>query len=229
MCNRMTQAQLDRIKAFARQAFEAALTNLVQAAYNAAPTELVPVVVARNGRYESEMMQWGVKPPGPTPLVTNARDDSLLNPEKRLFKDSAQKRRCAILADGFYEWQTIGRTKVPHYFFLKDHAPFAFAGLYEPAAEPDGPQRCMVVTTTPNPMLAVMHDRMPVILAERVRKTWLAPTPLTPENLPEFCRPYPVEEMEQHRTDSRMSSSRYKAADAIAPWQRDPGEFDFTA
>lgn len=227
MCNRMTQAQLDRIKEFARQAFEAALEELLQAAFNAAPTELLPVVIERDGAFKGEMMQWGVKPGPDGPFVTNARDDSLL--QKRMFKQSAQKRRCAILADGFYEWQTIGRAKVPHYFFLKDRDPFAFAGLYEPPVEPGGPNRCMVVTTTPNAILEPFHNRMPVILAPEVRKPWLTQTPLTPENLPGFCRPYPVELMQEYRTDSKMSNSRYKAPDAIEPWKPDSGEFDLSS
>ena len=121
MCNRMTQAQLDRIKEFAHRRFHLAFAEIVKATFNAAPTEPLPMVVKREGVYREEMMPWGVKQGGSAPLVTNARDDSLLNPEKRMFKISAQKRRCVILADGFYEWQTIGRTKVPHYFFLKDH------------------------------------------------------------------------------------------------------------
>ena len=86
----------------------------------------------------------------------------------------------------------------------------------------------MVVTTTPNEMLASFHDRMPVILGDEVMEDWLGDAPLTTENLPRFCCPYPAALMRMHRTDSKMSNSRYKAADAIAPWQRDPGEFDLS-
>lgn len=225
----MTQAQLEKIHELSLQGFRVALDGVLKySAYNAAPTELVPVIVERDGARTGEMMVWGVKP-GPTaPLVTNARDDSLLNPEKRMFKSSAQKRRCAILADGFYEWQTIGRAKVPHYFYLKDRAAFAFAGLYEEPLESGGASRCMVVTTTPNSILEAFHDRMPVILSPEVTVDWLGRNPLTPENLSTFCRPYPAELMGEHRTDSRMSNSRYKAADAIEPWKPDAGELDFS-
>lgn len=227
MCNRMTQAQLDKLKELSLQGFKVMLDGVLKyAATNAAPTELVPVISEREGVFYGEMMQWGVKPGPDGPFVTNARDDSLL--VKRMFKQSAQQRRCVILADGFYEWETIGRTKVPHYFFLKDRAAFTFAGLFEPSVEPDGPRRCMVVTTTPNAMLDRFHDRMPVILPEDMRKPWLAPTPLTAENLPVLCRPYPVEMMQEYRTDSKMSNSRYKGADAIEPWRPDPGELALT-
>ena len=219
----MTQANLERIKEFAARAFQVAVDQiLAKAAYNAAPTEPLPVILKPAGHARAAMMSWGVKPGPHGPFVTNARDDSLL--VKPMFKQSAQKRRCVILADGFYEWQTIGRTKVPHYFFLKGHEPFALAGLYEPPANPEGPSRCMVVTTTPNAMLEPFHDRMPVILAPEVRQAWLSDQPLTAENLPGFCRPYPVELMQEHRTDAKMSSSRYKEADALAPWKPDPGE-----
>jgi putative SOS response-associated peptidase YedK len=224
----MTQAYLDKIKELSLQGFRLMLDGVLKsAAYNAAPTELLPVIYQRDGTLHAEMMSWGVKPGPDGPFVTNARDDSLL--VKRMFKESAQKRRCVILADGFYEWQTIGRAKVPHYFFLKGHEPFTFAGLYEPPATPEGPSRCMVVTTTPNSMLEAFHDRMPVILAPEMRKAWLGDQPLTPENLSLFCRPYPVELMQEHRTDSKMSNARYKAADALDPWKPDPGELLFSA
>jgi putative SOS response-associated peptidase YedK len=85
----------------------------------------------------------------------------------------------------------------------------------------------MVVTTTPNSMLEAFHDRMPVILAPEQRQAWLRDQPLTPENLSAFCRPYPVELMQEHRTDSKMSNSRYKGADALDPWRPDPGELLF--
>ena len=221
----MTQAQLDKIKELSLRGFKVMLDGILKyVGTNVAPTELVPVITELDGSYYGEMMQWGVKPGPDGPFVTNARDDSLL--VKRMFKQSAQERRCVILADGFYEWQTIGRTKVPHYFFLKDRAAFTFAGLFEPPAEPGGPRRCMVVTTGPNALLESFHDRMPVILSEDTRKPWLAPAPLTPENLPVFCRPYPVELMQEYRTDSKMSNSRYKGADAIEPWKPDPAELD---
>ena len=173
-------------------------------------------------------MEWGVKPGPAAPFVTLARDDSLLNPQKRMFKTSAQKRRCAILADGFYEFQTFGRTSVPHYFFLKNREPFAMAGLYESPAKAGGRNRCMVVTTTPNAVVAPVIERMPVILGEEVRTSWLGDTPLTPENLSVYCQPYPADQMQEYRTDSKMNHSGYKEADAIAPWKPDPGEFDFS-
>lgn len=223
----MTQTQLDRIKELSLEGFKVMLDGILKyEAFNVAPTELLPVIVERDGGFFGEMMQWGFKPGPDGPFVTNARDDSLL--QKRMFKQSAQQRRCAILADGFYEWQTIGRAKIPHYFYLKDREPFAFAGLYESPVEPGGPSRCMVVTTTPNAILERFHNRMPVILALEVRKPWLAQTPLTPENLPVFCRPYPEGLMREHRTDSKMSNSRYKGADAIEPWRPDPGELDLS-
>ncbi len=147
-----------------------------------------------------------------------------------MFKKSAQKRRCAILADGFYEWQeTIGHTKIPHYFFLKEHEPFAFARLYEPPAVEGGPSRCMVVTTTPNSMLEAFNDRMPVILQDDVRQEWMSDAALTEENLPRICRPFPAEGMQEYRTDSKMSNSRYKGTDATEPWRSPAGEFDFGA
>lgn len=222
----MSQAQVERINQTAMEIYAARLEGeMMEPAYNTAPTEQVPAIVENeDGTYRRETMQWGVVPYPGAPIVTNARDDSLLT--KRMFKDPVQRRRCVVFADGFYEWQTIGKTKIPHYFFLKGRRPFVFAGLYEPAQVPDGPRRCMIVTTEPNELLVPFHNRMPVILPFDVSKRWLSDVVLTPENLPEFCRPYPVADMEEYRTDSKMSNSRYKAADAIEPWKPDGDELD---
>lgn len=77
-------------------------------------------------------------------------------------------RRCLVPADGFYEWKRLGNAKQPYCFEVNDRALFAFAGLWEGWKDPSGAwiKTCTILTTTPNPVTAAIHDRMPVILDE---------------------------------------------------------------
>jgi len=222
MCNRISLLDTDKIREFIATYFDVApeLTDMLMRSPNLSPTELLPVIRRTGINFEYEPMIWGYQ--AGSMLVTNARDDSLLT--KALFKTSAQKRRCVVVADGFYEWQTMGRTKVPHHFFLKGHVPFALAGLYEDASV--GPRRAMLVTTEPNSLLEAYHNRMPAILDRERAKAWLSDVPLTADNLRSLCVSYPAGLMEEYRVDSRMSNSRYKGDDAAEPWKPADGELE---
>ena len=78
-------------------------------------------------------------------------------------------------ADGFFEWQKIGRTRQPLLVRRKDQAPFAFAGLWERWPQPGGGvlRSCTIITCPANELVAPVHDRMPVILAPEDFERWL--------------------------------------------------------
>jgi putative SOS response-associated peptidase YedK len=142
------------------------------ARYNIAPSQ--DVAVLRNtGASQVELLHWGLIPfwakdPAIGNRLINARAETLA--EKPAFRAAFRRRRCLILADGFYEWRqdTLpgSRRKTPLYFRLKSGRPFAFAGLWEAWPGPDGRQwlSCTIVTTTPNSLLETVHTRTPVIL-----------------------------------------------------------------
>lgn len=96
--------------------------------------------------------------------------------------------------DGFYEWQTIGKTKIPHHFAMPDGAPFAVAALWEAWWPPEDPANVLhsvtLVTTAPNPTVAALHDRMAVILPKAAWPLWLSPQPLAPELLQPLLVPF---------------------------------------
>ena len=133
------------------------------------------------------MLRWGLIPswtkePVSGPPMINARAETLA--EKPTFRTAYRYRRCLIPADGFYEWQQppgVGRAKKqPYYIHRLDHAPFAFAGLWEAwtdKADADGPslgiESCTIVTTAANQTLRELHDRMPVILANGDYAAWM--------------------------------------------------------
>jgi putative SOS response-associated peptidase YedK len=107
----------------------------LQPRYNIAPTQQIGVVREREAQQrEFAWMHWGLVPfwakdPSIGNRMKNAHADTAA--EKPSFRDAFKKRRCLILADGFYEWQkTGGKTKQPHYIRMKDGRPFAFAGLW---------------------------------------------------------------------------------------------------
>lgn len=83
--------------------------------------------------------------------------------------------RCLVLADGFYEWRRSGKEKQPFCFEVGDRAVFAFEALWDSWRGPNGQaiETCAILTTTPNDLLADVHDRMPVILAAEHYDSWL--------------------------------------------------------
>lgn len=104
--------------------------------------------------------------------VINARYESVH--EKPYFRSSFKKRRCLILADGWYEWRKMGEKKQPYYFKRKDGRLLAFAGLWSPLREDDSEfESCAIITrNTPQPLYEI-HDRMPLILNESSYTAWL--------------------------------------------------------
>ena len=188
--------------------------------YNVALTQKMPVITRRAGRTKLETMSFGFVPPprtaGERPLVLgNARAETLL--AKPTFQEATQYRRCLVPADGFYEWEKQGETRLPHYFTLQDRSPFFFAGLWQPAREDEKPGAFCLVTTAPNPLLATIHDRMPVMLGPNSGPAWLGDEPLAPARVAQLCRPLPADRMTSHRVDPRMNSVRYEAADCTTP------------
>src|SRR5215216_3572508 len=148
--------------------------------YNIAPTQEVAAVVEEDEKRKLEMLRWGLIPswakdPAIGNKMINARAETLA--EKPSFRTALKRRRCLVVADGFYEWKKTGGGKTPMYVQLKDGQPFGFAGLWEAWQSPEDGliKTCTIITTTPNELLADIHDRMPVILPREAYDRWLAP------------------------------------------------------
>ncbi|WP_317997342.1 SOS response-associated peptidase [Vulcanimicrobium alpinum] len=142
--------------------------------YNIAPTQ---DVLAARADGELTTLRWGLVPawaddPSIGQRLINARVETLA--EKPAFRGALESRRCAIFADGFYEWTGSKGNRRPLRFILADGAPFAFAGLYERWKRNDTRlETCTIVTCEPNALLASIHDRMPAILAGDALDAWL--------------------------------------------------------
>lgn len=126
----------------------------------------------------------------------NARAETIA--EKPSFRNAFRKRRCLIIADGFYEWQKTGSVRNPFLFGLKSGEPFGLAGLYESWEALDGQTipSCTIITTEPNELIKPIHDRMPVILPANRHVFWMDPKNHDQQALLSMLKPYPSEGME---------------------------------
>ena len=186
--------------------------------YNIAPTDDVPVVrLDRDGRRELRLVRWGLVPFWAKDLkigarMINARAETVAT--QRAFKEAFHRRRCLVIADGFYEWlkQPDGK-RLPHRYTLADGSPFAFAGLWERWKAPDGEivRSCSIITTEANPLVGQIHDRMPVILDPSDYGGWLAEPSET------LLRPFPADRMRVLQVTTRVNSVKNDDASCIAP------------
>lgn len=190
--------------------------------YNIAPTQPVAAIVRGRDGLRLGFLRWGLlpagvdRPPGGRPLI-NARAESV--GRKPAFVDSFRRRRCWVLADGFYEWRKEpGGGRSPFHVRLPDGRPFAFAGIWDRAeGENDPLLTCAILTTRPAEAVAAIHPRMPVMLAPETRAAWLDPA-APPATLQALLRPYdgPLE--------VRPVSRRVNSAANDDPSCREPAE-----
>jgi putative SOS response-associated peptidase YedK len=148
--------------------------------YNIAPTQPVPVVHRQDGVRRFTLMRWGfipgwVKDPKDFPLIINIRSETAR--EKASFRAAIQRRRALMPADGFYEWQRLGRESRPFLLRRPDRAVFAFAALWETYMSSDGSEidTVALLNTTANGVIAAIHERSPVILPPDQFEAWLDP------------------------------------------------------
>jgi putative SOS response-associated peptidase YedK len=171
-----------------------------QPGWNIVPGQLIPAVINHNGINQLVCFRWGLIPswskdPSIAEGLINARAETV--DKKPSFRESFKKRRCLIVADGFYEWKREGNKKIPLYYYLKSGRPFGFAGLYEKWLAPDKKEinTCTIITTAANELIAPVHDRMPVILSKDQEKAWLVGDAVDVADIKSILKPYPAEEM----------------------------------
>lgn len=201
-----------------------------QARYNIAPTqEAICVRQSREGRRTGQLMKWGLVPswskdPTIGARLINARAETVA--EKPSFRKAFQRRRCLVLADGYYEWQKRGKQKQPYFFRMRDDAPFAFAGLWE-VWGPSQDQRLFsftIITTRPNRLQAPIHDRMPAILHARDYDQWLDRSLDDEAALQGVLLPYEAELMVSGPVNRHVNNARNDDAQCIEPVELPEGD-----
>jgi len=209
MCGRYTLRSVDRIRiALANRPHLDALVPR----YNISPTQ--PVIALTTPEHAEELV-WGLIPSWSKerkPII-NARAETLES--RASFSESFQRRRCLILADGFYEWRRAGKAKQPFFFQLKDGRAFAFAGIWDRWRNGETSiKSCAIITTDANELLTPVHDRMPVILREESYELWLNEQVSTSE-LKKLLEPFPSEDMKSHPVSSQVNYSDIDNEDLV--------------
>lgn len=228
MCGRYTLTTPGDLVA---EIFELAEPPETVARYNIAPTQEVATVRSADGGEagdrELALLRWGLVPhwakdPSIGNRMINARAETVA--EKPAFRSSFKRKRCLVLADGFYEWQKVaGGSKQPWYFRLESAEPFAFAGLWarwKPKGEGEEGEpieTCTILTTDANDLVEPVHHRMPVILEPDAYATWIDPTVDEREPLEALLRPFDPARMVAYPVSTRVNSPANDDPEVIDP------------
>lgn len=165
-----------------RRAFAVDDLPPLEARYNIAPTQPVPVVREQEaGRRAVVLLHWGLVPGWARDRaignrMINARAETL--GERPAYRRAFRKRRCLVAADGWYEWQAAAGGKQPWFIRARDGGPMGFAGLWESWRDPgtgEALESCTIVTVDAPGSLAQIHRRMPAVLSTDAYAPWLDP------------------------------------------------------
>ncbi len=200
--------------------------------YNIPPTSVIPAVrhaPSSPAAREYATLHWGLVPAWARergkPLV-NARAETVA--DKPTFRDAFAKRRCLILASGFYEWKAIGRSRQPWLFRRSDESPFCFAGIWDRWSTPEGAvlESTAFITTAANALMAPIHPRMPVVLAENHWEAWLDPSLTEPTQIVPLLQPWPADLMQAMAVSSRVNNVRNDDDACLEPAGDEPANDD---
>jgi putative SOS response-associated peptidase YedK len=214
--------------------------------YNVAPTTTITTVVRRHDEPADEptrrvrLMRWGLVPPwvkaGPDgapeskgPQLINARADKVTT--SPAFRSSAKSKRCLVPMDGYYEWRTNPATegkkapKTPFYMYRADGEMLFMAGLWSVWKNPGSRSAlpllsCTIVTTDAVGELAEIHDRMPLVVAQRDWDRWLDPD--APADLDLLANPPDVRGIEMREISTLVNNVRNNGPELLQPAEPEP-------
>ena len=244
MCGRYaaSASPADLVEEFEVEADESG--GALVADYNVAPTRAAPVVLTRPPREDPDadpvrqlrLLTWGLVPswakdPAVGNRMINARAESLL--DKPAYRRAAMARRCLVPADGWYEWQSSpvavdakGKArKQPFFAHLADGGRLAFAGVFEFWRDPQRPDddplawrtTYAIVTTTAEPGLDRLHERMPLVLAPQHWAQWLDPGLTDRDRVRELLTPAPPGRFAAYPVSRRVGNVANSGPDLLAP------------
>ena len=187
--------------------------------YNIAPTQMA-LTVTNGSEKRDSYMRWGLIPFWAKRVsvgMINARAEAVA--ERPSFLTAFQRRRCLVLADGFYEWQRKGSSRRPMRITMASGEPFAFAGLWDAWRDPKGKivRSCAIITTRANELLSPIHDRMPVILPRELESLWLDHDIQDYAVLAGILTPYITDEMEAYEVSSLVNSPANDGPEMVVP------------
>jgi len=218
MCGRFTMATNPEALA---ECFRAHLsTELAAPTYNAAPSQ-AQLTILNDHTDAIVRAAWGFVPewaegrPDVKPII-HARAETVAT--KPFFRDAFKKKRCLVLADGFYEWKRAGKSKVPYRIALKTEEPFAFAGIWSMVHDAQGEAHPIfaLLTTEANALVSQIHNRMPVILKEQDEADWLNPS-LALDAAQALLVPFPADRLMMYEVSSKVNSPAFNIPEALQP------------
>lgn len=229
MCGRYRIKDTDELTEHLRETFK--IPEWVkdrQPRYNIAPSQECPVIIMDD---EGDVlpipcfMRWGYVPyweqsPKPKLAPINAQSEKVAT--SGMFRQSLQRRRCLVPADGFYEWLRLDeKTKHAFDIHLKGGRPFVMAGIYEKATL-QRPATFAILTTSANERVAKIHDRMPAILDDAEAKRWITPGEISADEVAALTAPHPADDIELIPISSLINSPKNDLPDVLTPVAFEP-------
>lgn len=189
--------------------------------FNAAPTQLLPVITATSSHGISTFY-WGISPEWSknktlSEKIINVRAESIL--EKPMLKKGMMKNRCLVPADGFYAWKKVGKkTSIPYRLVTNDQELFSFAGIWEEFEDTEGNElhTFSIITTEANATAASVHERMPVIFSKEDEEIWLD-NRSTEDDLMKILTPYPADKISHYPVSPRINNTNTNVPSLIIP------------
>ena len=200
--------------------------------YNIAPSQKILALVRREQENVLDLFHWGLVPFWAKDIsmgsrLINARAETVAS--KPSFRTAFKKRRCLILADGFYEWKKKKNKKVPFFLTLPDETPFAFAGLWETWDNKGKADKsynsCTIITKPASESVRPVHHRMPAILAPEKYEAWLDPENQNVDDLENILQNWTLSELINRPVSKQVNNARTNDASNIKPLQQTEIEF----
>ena len=194
---------------------------LLQARYNIAPSQPVPVIRENPaGQREMVLVRWGLIPswskgPDSRFSMINARVETVA--QKPAYRSAFRYRRCLIPVDGFYEWHAAGKAKQPYVLRPRDHRPMALAGLWEHWQDADGNElaSCTILVGEANAQVKAVHERMPVVIDPTAFDLWLDVRSQKPQPLETLLAAQPAPDLTVYPVGRAVNNPRVDQPDLI--------------
>lgn len=190
--------------------------------FNIAPSLLLPVVRQDiEGRRSFLTARWGLIPswvqePSEIQHPINAKSETAAL--KPMFRHAYRTSRVLVPADAFYEWKPEAGGKQPYLIHMRDSAPFGMAGLLERWQGPSGELLTFtILTVEANPLMAEIHNRMPVIIRPEDYDRWLAPSMVDVSVIQSMVGSYPERFMEAYPVSRKVGNPANDSSELIEP------------
>jgi putative SOS response-associated peptidase YedK len=189
--------------------------------YNIAPSQQILVIRDTETNREMVMALWGLIPSWSKESKSkystiNARIESVA--EKPTYRTPFKRRRCLILADGFYEWKVVNGHKIPHHIRMRDSSVFAFAGLWDRwESEDDSIESCTIIVMPANEVMKSIHERMPAIIAPAHYDLWLDSRISDNQEIMQYLTSAPSSQLTAYPVSTRVNSPRNNDERCIRP------------